>query len=92
MLPAFNTGLGIPLSDSNPAQRTAKRPAWSPYSSMAEATTLRMEYAALSHATGARAGMHDAAREMLRGDASDASSDCVIRLLRRAGSPLLACV
>lgn len=57
MLPAFSTGLGIPLSDSNPGRRTAKRPDWSQYSSMAEATTLRMEFSALSHATGARLPM-----------------------------------
>lgn len=57
MLPAFNTGLGIPLSDSNPRTKAAKRPQWSPYSSMAEATTLRMEYAALSQATGAPVGL-----------------------------------
>lgn len=53
MLPAFSTNLGIPMSDANPGQRRAKRPDWSPFSSMAEATTLRMEYAALSQATGA---------------------------------------
>lgn len=51
----LHAGGGAPLSDVNPATLDASPPAWTPHSSLAEATTLAVEYDFLARATGEEA-------------------------------------
>jgi hypothetical protein len=51
-LPAFNTKSSIPLSDINLKRFEAKPPHWTSDSSLAEATTLQIEFKDLSYSTG----------------------------------------
>lgn len=44
LLCAFDTASGIPLSDVNLAEVTAKSPAWTSASSLSEVSTLSMEF------------------------------------------------
>ena len=51
-LPAFDTPSHIPYSDINLKQRRAKSPHWTTDSSLAEVTSLQVEYKDLTYATG----------------------------------------
>eukprot|EP00117_Sycon_ciliatum_P006654 scpid71106/ scgid2537/ Endoplasmic reticulum mannosyl-oligosaccharide 1,2-alpha-mannosidase; ER alpha-1,2-mannosidase; ER mannosidase 1; Mannosidase alpha class 1B member 1 len=52
LIPAFATGSGIPLSDINLFTGNASPPKWAPESSIAEVTTLQMEFREISRLTG----------------------------------------
>ena len=52
LLPAFATRSGIPLSDVNLYTGVASAPKWSPESSVAEVTTIQMEFREISRLTG----------------------------------------
>jgi len=52
LLPAFETSTGIPLSDVNLRQQTARGPKWGSDSSTSEVTTLYLEFSYLSRLTG----------------------------------------
>jgi len=52
LLPAFKTPSNVPYSDVNLKSKSAHAPRWGPDSSTSEATTVQMEFKALSRFTG----------------------------------------
>lgn len=52
LLPAFNSGSGIPYSDVNLYTHHAHAPGWGPDSSVSEVATVQIEFKDLSRLTG----------------------------------------
>ena len=75
---AFDTPTGIPFSDVNLRSGAAHGPAWSPDSSVAEVSSLRLEFQALADAVGVPAIVAPAAKAQLAVAALAARSDGLV--------------